>query len=116
MFGSCKSLTSLDLSNFDTGNVTDMRYMFNNCKSLTSLDIRNFDTKNVTDIDNMFDACQSLHTLRLDNCSNDTINKIITSYNFPKEAITGVTKTIYCKRANAQGLTPPTNWVFSYID
>ena len=28
MFYNCSSLTSLNLSNFNTNNVTDMRYMF----------------------------------------------------------------------------------------
>ena len=37
MFYYCSSLTSLDLSNFNTNNVTDMRSMFYNCSSLTSL-------------------------------------------------------------------------------
>jgi len=54
MFFGCKSLTSLDLSGFDTSNVTDMSDMFGNCNSLTSLDLSNFDTSNVTDMHQMF--------------------------------------------------------------
>lgn len=38
---------SLDLSNFDTSNVTNMNNMFICCKYLTSLDLSNFDTSNV---------------------------------------------------------------------
>ena len=34
MFFNCYSLTSLNLSNFNTQNVTDMSYMFYNCNSL----------------------------------------------------------------------------------
>ena len=41
MFYSCSSLTSINLSNFNTNNVTNMSYMFYCCKSLTSLDISN---------------------------------------------------------------------------
>ena len=116
MFHSCKSLTSLDLSHFNTSNVTIMNNMFYNCSSLESLDISNFDlTKVSSSYSYMFSSCTSLHTLRLDNCSNDTINKIITSKGFPTNAIDGVTRTIYCKEENAAGLTPPTNWVFSYV-
>ena len=51
MFCSCYSLTKLDLSNFNTQNVTDMDYMFYNCSSLTKLDLSNFNTQNVTDMD-----------------------------------------------------------------
>ena len=34
MFVGCKSLTNLNLSNFNTQNVTDMSFMFVGCKSL----------------------------------------------------------------------------------
>ena len=115
MFYYCTSLQELDLSDWNTSNVTNMGAMFHNCTSLTSLDISNFDMTNVTGTSNMFYNCNALHTLRLDNCNNDTISKIITSTNFPTNAIEGVTRTIYCKEENAAGLVAPTNWVFSYI-
>ena len=114
MFYNCKSLTSLDLSNWDVSNTTDMSQMFYGCSSLTELDLSNFDMTNAPTV-YMFYGCTSLHTLRLDNCSNDTISNIITSNNFPTNAIEGVTRTIYCKEENAAGLVAPTNWVFSYI-
>ena len=47
MFFACDSITSLDLSNFDTQNVTNMKYMFSGCISLSSLDLSNFNTQNV---------------------------------------------------------------------
>ena len=65
MFNNCKSLTSLDLANFDTGNVTNMRYMFRECNTLSSLNISNFDTSNVTNMEYMFDYCWELSTLDL---------------------------------------------------
>ena len=40
--------------NFDTSNSTDMSRMFNNCTSLVSLDLSNFDTRNVTSMYAMF--------------------------------------------------------------
>ena len=115
MFTNCSNLTSIDLSNFDTSKVTNMAGMFSYCNKLITLDLSNFNTSNVTDMDYMFSNCTKLHTLRLDNCSNATISKIIKSYNFPTNAITGVTRKIYCKEENAAGLTPPTNWVFEYV-
>jgi surface protein len=116
MFYNCASLTRLNLMYFDTSNVINMGGMFSGCSSLTSLDLRNFDTSKVpkANMKDMFSGCSSLHTLRLDNCDNDTISKIISV--LPTEAIDGVTRTIYCKEANAEGLTAPTNWEFSYID
>ena len=47
MFFKCYSLTSLNLSNFNTKNVQNMSYMFNECSSLTSLNLSNFNTNNV---------------------------------------------------------------------
>lgn len=63
MFQNCTSITSLDVSNFNTSKVTDMGHMFNNCYSLTSLDLHNFDTTNATDMESMFQSCTSLTNL-----------------------------------------------------
>ena len=38
MFSGCSSLTTLDLSEFDTSKVTNMGNMFRGCTNLTSLD------------------------------------------------------------------------------
>ena len=65
MFCSCSSLTSLDVSKFDTSKVTDMRYMFYNCSSLTSLDVSKFDTSSVTNMNEMFYGCSSLNQIAL---------------------------------------------------
>ena len=59
MFYNCKSLISLDLSNFNTQNVTNMSYMFFDCNSLLSLDLSNFRTKNVKDMHSIFYDCNS---------------------------------------------------------
>lgn len=65
MFSQCRSLTSLDVSNFDTSNVTDMSSMFGSCSGLTSLDLSNFDTSNVTTMSCMFQYCSGLTELDL---------------------------------------------------
>ena len=74
MFYECKSLTSLDLGNFNTANVTDMSGMFANCQSLRSLDLSSFNTLNVTNMSGMFGGCLSLVSLNLSsfNTSNVT--------------------------------------------
>ena len=76
MFYSCGKLTSLDLSNFDTSSVTNMGYMFSNCSKLTSLDLSNFNTSNVTDMSNMFNNCYALSSLDL---SSFDASKVTTS-------------------------------------
>ena len=61
--------TDIDLSNFDTSNVTDMKYMFYDCTNLTSLDLSSFDTSKVVYFGDMFFRCSSLTTLNLSNFS-----------------------------------------------
>ena len=63
MFNSCSSLTSLDLSGWNTSNVTNMNDMFGGCSSLTSLDLSHFDTSNVTNMIAIFANCSSLTNL-----------------------------------------------------
>ena len=58
MFQNCSNLTSLDLSGWNTGNVTDMEAMFQGCSSLTELTLpETFDTSNVTNMSFMFNSC-----------------------------------------------------------
>ena len=63
MFEDCSSLTSLDVSGFDTSKTTDMSNMFGGCSGLTSLDVTGFDTSNVTNLAGMFAGCSSLTSL-----------------------------------------------------
>ena len=116
MFYGCSLLKELDLSSFDTTNVTNMGSMFYSCYDLQELNLSNFIINKVWNYGSMFTNCGKLHTLRLDNCNNATISKIIKSSGFPTGAINGVTRKIYVKEENAAGLTPPTNWVFEFVD
>ena len=65
MFYNCSSLTSLDLSNFNTSKITDMTYMFNRCKSLTNINLSSFDTSNVSSLYDAFAGLTSLKVLDL---------------------------------------------------
>ena len=47
MFYNCSSLKSLNLSNFNTDNITDMNNMFCACSSLIELNLSNFNIDNV---------------------------------------------------------------------
>ncbi|OEG13154.1 hypothetical protein BCR25_06610 [Enterococcus termitis] len=60
MFYGCSGLTELDVSGFDTGNVTTMAHMFRGCSGLTELDVSGFDTGNVTNMSEMFVSCSGL--------------------------------------------------------
>ena len=63
MFYGCSGLTSLDVKNFNTQNVIDMREMFYGCSGLTSLDLSYFNTQNVAGMSAMFDGCSGLTSL-----------------------------------------------------
>ena len=63
MFYACSSLTSLDVTGFNTANVTEMFQMFAHTRSLTSLDLSSFNTENVTNMKYMFHACDNLTTI-----------------------------------------------------
>ena len=67
MFRDCSSLKSLNLSNFNTSQVTNMHKMFSSCSSLKSLNLSNFNTEQVIDMCSMFNECSSLTSLDLSN-------------------------------------------------
>lgn len=73
MFYGCTSLTTLDLSNFDTSKVTNMSSMFYGCTKLSALDLSTLDTSNVTNMSNMFYDCDLLRTLDLSNFDTSNV-------------------------------------------
>ncbi|EGJ6232941.1 BspA family leucine-rich repeat surface protein [Listeria monocytogenes] len=90
--GSCDSLfeyslvTSLDLSNFDTSQATNMRYMFFE-SNMTSLDLSNFDTSKVTDMSWMFSES---NMTSLDLSSFDTSSTTSMRGMFSESAVTSL--------------------------
>ena len=76
MFYGCSSLTSLDLSNFNTSSVTNMQSMFSQCSSLTSLDLSSFNTSSVTNMDSMFSGCSSLTSLDLSSFNTSSVTNM----------------------------------------
>ena len=73
MFYDCYSLKSIDLSNFNTQNVTNMALMFQNCNSLISIDLSNFNTQNVINMLGMFANCNSLKSINLSNFNTQNV-------------------------------------------
>jgi surface protein len=67
MFFSCSSLTALDVSEWDTSNVSNMFYLFGECSSLNNLDVSSWDTSSVTTMQYMFFYCSSLTALDVSN-------------------------------------------------
>ncbi len=74
MFYGLSGLSSLDLSLFNTSKVTNMNSMFSGCSNLRSLDVSLFNTSKVTSMNSMFSSCTSIQSLDLSsfNTSNVT--------------------------------------------
>ena len=60
MFRNCNNIISVDLSSFDSSDVTNMNYMFGKCHYLKEVELSNLITDKVTDMSYMFDKCFNL--------------------------------------------------------
>ena len=76
MFFGMSNLTTLNLSNFDTSKVTNMGAMFLGMSNLTSLNLSNFDTSKVTNMGTMFSEMSSLTTLNLSNFDTSKVTNM----------------------------------------
>ena len=65
MFLGMGILNSLDVSHFNTSKVTDMSYMFFRMFKLNALDLSSFDTSNVTNMSGMFAEDKNLTSLNV---------------------------------------------------
>ena len=81
LFKGCKSLVSLDMSNLDTKNVTNMEYMSYGCSSLKTIKL-NFNTENVKFMNNMFSYCFSLSSIDLSNFNTKNVNDMSGMFSF----------------------------------
>ena len=69
MFEDCSSLTSVDLSDFDTSKCTNFSGMFRNCSSMEEIGLRSMDLGNAVTLDSMFEGCSSLRSADLSGSS-----------------------------------------------
>ena len=81
MFSGCSSLINLELNNFNTSNVTNMNSMFYHCSSLTSLDMSSFNTSNVTNMSSMFASCYSLINIDLNSFNTSNVTNMSSMFN-----------------------------------
>ena len=65
MFYGCNLLTSVDISNLDITDVTDMSFMFVHCALLQSIKMPTQKPISVNSVNYMFDGCLSLKTIDL---------------------------------------------------
>lgn len=79
MFYDCSRLRTLDVSGFDTSNVTAMNSMFDGCSSLEELDVSGFNTSKAVKLWSMFKDCSSLKKLDVsgfDTSKADTLKEM----------------------------------------
>lgn len=81
MFYGMSNLTTLNLANFNTSQVTNMRYMFAGMPNLVTLDISNFDTSKVKDMSSVF-------ALRDEDKLQDKLEKIYVNNDFDTAKLT----------------------------
>ncbi len=65
LFRGLAALKQIDLSYFDTSNVTTMESMFSENGALEHIDLSTFDTSNVTNMSLMFQLAENLHSINL---------------------------------------------------
>ena len=76
MFRGMSNFTTLNLSNFDTSQVTNMDSMLASVSNLTTIDLSSFDTSKVTDISAMFYDLSNLTTLNLSNFDTSQVTNM----------------------------------------
>ena len=76
MFGGMNNVTALNLSNFNTSQVTNMESMFYGLSNLTIFNLSNFDTSNVTNMSFMFYDMSNLTTLDLSNFDTSRVTNM----------------------------------------
>ena len=85
MFLKCDHILSIDLSNFDSSEVTDTSLMFINCFSLEEINFGNFKTTkvantNVENMNSMFTVCASLKELNVLNFNTEKVKDMNTLF------------------------------------
>ena len=76
MFTNCTSLTTLDLSAWDTRSLTDMNQAFQNCTSLTKLNVSGWDVSKVTNMTLSFVEDRTLSSLDLSTWDNSAVTSM----------------------------------------
>ena len=74
--GHCKSLTSINVSNFNTKSLRRTNYFVNDCISLETFIFPNFDTSQVTSTEGMFGSCLKLKSIDLGTFNTENVKNM----------------------------------------
>ncbi len=82
MFDRCESLIFLNLSSFDTTQVTEMDFIFSHCLNLLYLDISHFSPMNISTIKRAFYNMSSLIYLNIKSLEIQTHTDLSISFRY----------------------------------
>ena len=75
-FSHCELLTSIDVSKWNTSKVTNMEGMFVGCNLLASVDVSKWNTSKVTDMASMFSGCGALRSIDVSKWNTSNVTDI----------------------------------------
>ena len=85
MFSMCLNIEELDLSSWDTSNVTNMNSLFycynNQIPAFKSINVSGWDTSNVTIMTSMFYGCSQLTSLDIRNFNMSKVSNVSSMFN-----------------------------------
>ena len=76
MFRDCINLETINFGNINTSSAENMRSLFYNCSNLISIDVSKFDTSSVTHMGWMFFGCTSLKSIDVSNFNTKNIENM----------------------------------------
>ena len=75
-FSHCELLTSIDVSKWNTSKVANMEGMFVDCNLLASVDVSKWNTSKVTDMASMFSGCGTLRSIDVSKWNTSNVTDI----------------------------------------
>ena len=104
MFQTCTALTSIDVSGFDTSNVTSMLNMFSLCYALTSITgLNGWNTSNVTTMAGMFGSCEALIGINVSSFDTSRVETMASMF-YCCYALTAITGLNYFDTSNVTSM------------
>ena len=110
MFKDCSKLKNIDLSKFNTQNVSNLEGIFMGCSSLDAVDLKNLDARNIKSVSKMFYGCKKLKNIDISSFKNITKQNILFDENIEKSGNLIVSKGFY----NLTKENIPTSWKIEF--
>ena len=80
MFADCTNVRSIIFDDIETSSVTDMSYLFSNCESLISIDLSRINTKSLQIMNDIFSNCKKLISVDLSNFNTSIVTSMACAF------------------------------------